>query len=263
MTSGMLLDVEQVNFSYHRAGMRTHAVRDVSLHVGVGEVLGIVGESGCGKSSLARLLVGLAQPTTGRIALDGTELAGHRSRAQRRAVQMVFQDPRSALNPRMSVFQLLDEGWRTHPDIAPVDRRKAAAELVDKVGLDPILLGRTPSQLSGGQAQRVSIARALAISPRLLICDEAVSALDVSVQTQVLKLLADIRRDMNLSMIFISHDLGVVRQISDRVAVMYLGEIVETGPTQEVFENPRHDYTRQLVSAALDLSTEFPSSAAN
>jgi oligopeptide transport system ATP-binding protein len=251
------LSVEDLDFSYLRGGERTHAVKSVSFALAKGEVLGVVGESGCGKSSLARLLVGLAKPDAGRILMAGTDITNARSRAQRRLMQMVFQDPRSALNPRMSLFELLDEGWRTHLDIAPADRKSAAAELLVQVGLDPALLGRKPGQISGGQAQRVAIARALAVSPNVLICDEAVSALDVSVQTQVLKLLAEIRQRMQLTMVFISHDLGVVRQISDRVAVMYFGEIVELGETEQVFDRPAHDYTRQLVSAALDLATDL------
>ena len=256
-TSGAQLQVEGLDFSYMRGGERTHAVKSVDFSLARGEVLGVVGESGCGKSSLARLLVGLARPDAGRILLAGQDITGARSRAQRRLMQMVFQDPRSALNPRMSLFEQINEGWRTHPEIAPDNRRAAAADLLGQVGLDAGLLDRRPSQISGGQAQRVSIARALSVSPELLICDEAVSALDVSVQTQVLRLLADIRERMQLSMIFISHDLGVVRQISDRVAVMYFGEVVELGATEQVFERPAHDYTRQLVSAALDLATEL------
>jgi ABC-type glutathione transport system ATPase component len=262
MSGSALLSVEHLNLTYVRGNRRTHAVKDVSVEVATGEVLGIVGESGCGKSSLARCLAGLAHPESGRILLAGQELGGHRSRAQHRAMQMVFQDPRSALNPRMSVFDLVAEGWRTHRNTAPSKPREAAAALLQRVGLDAELLDRRPGALSGGQAQRVAIARALAVSPELLICDEAVSALDVSVQTQVLALLADIRRQMRLTMIFISHDLGVVRQISDRVAVMYFGEIVEIGPAEEVFDRPRHVYTQKLLSAALDLAVQFPEAVA-
>lgn len=251
-----LLKVEALNFSYFRGGQRTHAVKSVDLILARGEVLGIVGESGCGKSSLARCLVGLSQPDSGSISLSAEQLGRRRRREQHRAIQMVFQDPRSSLNPRMTVFQQINEGWKTHPEVSPPDARKAASDLLARVGLRPEHLDRRPEELSGGQAQRVSIARALAVSPQLLICDEAVSALDVSVQTQVLSLLAEIRRDLNLAIIFISHDLGVVRQISDRVAVMYFGEIVETGETETVFEQPSHDYTRQLLSAALDLTDD-------
>lgn len=249
-----LLRVEGLDFSYARDGRRFAAVRSVDLTVGESEVLGIVGESGCGKSSLARCLVGLTRPDRGTIALGGTALTYNRSREQRRSMQMVFQDPRSSLNPRMSVFEQIEEGWRTHPAIRPADPRKVAASLLSRVELSEAYLDRRPSELSGGQAQRVSIARALAVSPRLLVCDEAVSALDVSVQTQVLKLLYQIREEMNLAMIFISHDLGVVRQISNRVAVMYEGKIVETGPVEDVFQNPQHDYSRALLSSALDMA---------
>lgn len=186
--------------------------------------------------------------------MSGADITHRRSREQRRSMQMVFQDPRSSLNPRMSVFEQIEEGWRTHKAIRPDAPREVASELLARVGLGAAYLDRRPSELSGGQAQRVSIARALAVSPRLLICDEAVSALDVSVQTQVLKLLAEIRAELNLAMIFISHDLGVVRQISDRVAVMYRGEIVEMEPVETLFQNPRHDYSRSLLGSALDMA---------
>ena len=254
MESSALFRTNELEFFYHRGGRRTHAVKSVSFNIDKGEILGIVGESGCGKSSLARLLAGLAMPDSGTMELEGKPLPYRRSRKQRREVQMVFQDPRSALNPRMTVLELISEGWSIHPEIAPADRRQGAVDLLDKVGLGTDLLGRRPDQVSGGQAQRVGIARALAVSPKLLICDEAVSALDVSAQTQVLRLLAKIRQEMQLAIIFISHDLGVVRQISDRVAVMYFGEIVELEATDDVFERPSHDYSRRLVSAALDLS---------
>lgn len=249
-----LLHVDALNFSYSRDGRRFPAVKSVNLDLNAGEVLGVVGESGCGKSSLARCLIGLSRPDSGSITLSGEDVTRRRTREQRRSMQMVFQDPRSSLNPRMSIFQQIEEGWRTHPAIRPNDARGAAAELLDRVGLGEGYLDRRPSELSGGQAQRVSIARALAVSPRLLICDEAVSALDVSVQTQVLKLLADIRKELNLAMIFISHDLGVVRQISDRVAVMYSGEVVEMAPVEQLFQKPEHDYSRALLGSALDMA---------
>lgn len=256
MTASTLLRVAGLDLSYTRAGRTTRAVRDVSFEVAAGEVLAVVGESGSGKSSVAKCIVGLARPDRGTVELAGTPLSrGRRSKEERRRIQMVFQDPRSALDPRMTVFTLIDEGWRAHRAIAPTDRRAAAAALMDSVGLDPALLDRRPSQISGGQAQRVSIARALAIEPELLVCDEAVSALDVSVQTQVLALLADIRRRLNLAMLFITHDLGVVRLIADRVAVMHQGEIVEMGSVDDVFAAPRQEYTQTLLAAALDLAT--------
>jgi ABC-type glutathione transport system ATPase component len=256
--NGPLLAVDRLTLSYARAGRTTLAVDEVSLAVKRGEVLAVVGESGSGKSSLARCIVGLAHPDSGTIELEGSPLGRRRAKEQRRRVQMVFQDPRSALDPRMSVFALLDEGWRTHPSTAPADRRGEAGRLLQSVGLGPELLDRRPSQISGGQAQRVSIARALAVGPELLVCDEAVSALDVSVQTQVLALLAEIRERLQLTMLFITHDLGVVRRIADRVAVMHRGRVVETGTVDDVFRAPTQEYTRELLSAALDLSTTLP-----
>jgi peptide/nickel transport system ATP-binding protein/oligopeptide transport system ATP-binding protein len=170
---------------------------------------------------------------------------------------MVFQDPRAALNPRMTAARLIEEGWRTYPDIAPrTDRRAALLALMERVGLDPALADRRPAALSGGQCQRVSIARALAVRPRVLVCDEAVSALDVSVQAQILSLLAELRASEHVSLLFISHDLGVVRQLADRVAVMHHGEIVEESATEPLFTDPQHPYTRTLLAAALDLTDD-------
>ncbi|MDB5188394.1 MAG: hypothetical protein JWO50_914, partial [Candidatus Kaiserbacteria bacterium] len=186
---------------------------------------------------------------------DGDELPFRRTSAQRRDIQMVFQDPRSSLNPRMSVESIISEAWRAHPEAAPSgSRRQAVLDLLDQVGLPSGILGRRPGQLSGGQCQRVSIARALALSPHLIVCDEAVSALDVSVQAQILQLLSDLRKAHGLSLLFITHDLGVVRQIADRCAVMHNGELVETGPTDEIFTSPRDPYTIELLDAALDIS---------
>lgn len=253
--TGALLEVDGLTLVYSRAGKKLTAVKDVDLVVAPGEVVGVVGESGSGKSSLARCIVGLAKLDSGRVLLNDDSIGERRSLEQRREIQMVFQDPRSALNPRLSVFDLVNEAWKTHPQTAPAgDRRDAVAALLQRVGIGPELLERQPRQLSGGQAQRVSIARALAVKPSLLVCDEAVSALDVSVQTQILALLAAVREEFGLAMVFISHDLGVVRQIADRVAVMYLGEIVETGDTEVVFEAPEHEYTKSLLDAALDLT---------
>lgn len=256
----VMLQIDDLDLKYRRAGRTTHAVKDVTVSVAHGEVLAIVGESGSGKSSLAKCVVGLAAPSHGTMTLDGAPLGARRAREQRRRIQMVFQDPRSSLNPRMTVFQLINEAWNSHRSTAPADRRGAAAALLASVGLGPEYLDRRPGQVSGGQAQRVSIARALAVGPDLLVCDEAVSALDVSVQTQVLALLAEIRERLNLTMIFITHDLGVVRRIADRVAVMYQGEIVELGTVDQVFDDPQHDYTKLLLSAALDLATDLPRS---
>ncbi|MGN9840154.1 ABC transporter ATP-binding protein [Nonomuraea sp. H19] len=257
-----LLEVRDLRVGFGRRGLRRSrefvAVDGVSLTVGHEETVGLVGESGSGKTTLARAVVGLVKPGSGAVLLDGQRLgpAGRRPAALQRAVQMVFQDPRSSLNPRMSVAAIVNEVWRTHPSSAPAgDRTTALHRLLDDVGLDPSVAGHRAGELSGGQCQRVSIARALAVRPRLLVCDEAVSALDVSVQAQVLRLLADLRRRHRLSILFISHDLGVVHQIADRIAVMRRGVFVEEGPATEVLGSPRHEYTRSLLDAALELNT--------
>jgi oligopeptide/dipeptide ABC transporter ATP-binding protein len=225
------------------------AVDGVSFSLAHGETLGLVGESGCGKSTLGRAVMGLYHPTSGEIRYDGSPVQGLPTRAQRRQVQMIFQDPYSSLNPRMSVGQMLGELLRFH-QIVPrdqVDRR--SRELIDLVGLPADALGRRPRQFSGGQRQRIGIARALALEPRVLIADEAVSALDVSVQATIINLLVDLKATLDLSMIFVSHNMAVVRQVSDRVAVMYRGRIVETGSTQQVFQEPAHPYTKLLLSS--------------
>jgi ABC-type glutathione transport system ATPase component len=231
-------------------------VQDVSFELGDREVLALVGESGSGKTTVARSIVGLIKPNAGRIAFEGDDItnAARRSHRQRREIQMVFQDPRSSLNPRMSVRALISEAWKAHPETAPSGSvADALAELLDQVGLPQSVLGRRPSQLSGGQCQRVSIARVLALKPRLIVCDEAVSALDVSVQAQILRLLVDLKQSYGLSLLFITHDLGVVRQIADRVAVMQHGRMVETAPTEQLFTRPEDPYTRELLAAALDI----------
>lgn len=199
------------------------AVDGVSLTVAPDEIVGLVGESGSGKTTVARAIVGLVRPGSGSVLLDGVPLGpvGRRTTAQQRAAQMVFQDPRSSLSPRMTVAAIINEAWRTHPESAPPgDRTAAVHRLLDDVGLDASVARHRADELSGGQCQRVSIARALAVRPRLLVCDEAVSALDVSVQAQILRLLVDLRERHHLAMLFISHDLGVVHQIADRIAVM-------------------------------------------
>lgn len=234
------------------------AVDGVSLTVAPEETVGLVGESGSGKTTVARAVVGLVRPDSGSITLGGRALgpAGRRPAGLQRAVQMVFQDPRSSLNPRMTVAAVIDEAWRTHPSAAPDgDRTTALDRLLDDVGLDAEVARRRASELSGGQCQRVSIARALAAKPQLLVCDEAVSALDVSVQAQVLRLLVDLRERHHVSMLFISHDLGVVHQIADRIAVMRSGVLVEQGPAADVLGCPQHEYTRSLLDAALELNT--------
>jgi peptide/nickel transport system ATP-binding protein len=228
------------------------AVSDANLTLGDGEFLGIVGESGSGKSTLARLVIGLETPSAGRITMAGRDVtAGTTADAahRRRFAQMVFQDPQSALNPRRRVGSLVTQALEIGPPLSNRERRTRAEAILAAVGLAPETADRYPAQLSGGQKQRVNIARALAAEPRLLVADEIVSGLDVSVQAQIMDLLLRLRRERGFSMLFIAHDLSVVRHLCDRVAVMYRGEIVETGPTEAVFANPAHDYTRTLLAA--------------
>lgn len=225
------------------------AVRDVSLSVGRGEIVGIVGESGSGKTSLARCVAGYRTATSGTVAIDGQPVTAGRSPQDRRRVQMVFQDPYSSLNPRMTVRQALREPVTVHR-LRPPDQVEARVEeLMDRVGLDRRYLDARPRQLSGGQRQRASIARALALEPEILVADEPVSALDVSVQAVVLNLLADLRESLGMSILFISHDIAVVAHLCDRVVVMSDGRVVESGPVDDVFLRPQHDYTRQLLAA--------------
>lgn len=225
------------------------AIDGVSLDLKSGETLGLVGESGCGKSTLGRTLVGLYKTTAGTIALNGKVVGEERTLEERRSVQMVFQDPFSSLNPRMTVGQVLREAINFHK-LVPADKvEERCQELLSIVGLPKDALKSYPRQFSGGQRQRIGIARALALEPKILIADEVVSALDVSVQASVVNLLMDLKRDLGLTMLFISHNIAVVRQVSDRIAVMYLGRIVEVGPTEQVFNNPSHPYTKLLLSS--------------
>jgi len=238
-----------------RLGRRrvVHALDGVSVGLRRGEMLGLVGESGSGKSTLGRLLLRLEEPSAGRVLVEGTDLADLRPRELRRfrrTMQMVFQDPYGSLNPRMRVDQLVSEAWDVHPETAPESRRQRVSELLELVGLRDSDRHKHIHQFSGGQRQRIAIARALAPRPSILVCDEPVSALDVSIQAQIVNLLRDIQAEMDLSCVFISHDLAVVRHIADRVAVLYLGRIAEEGPTRELFERPRHPYTAALLSAA-------------
>ena len=230
---------------------RVHAVNGVDLIIHRGETLGLVGESGCGKSTLSRALVGLA-PSSGRIQLDGRDLAGLRGPSRmdyRRRVQMVFQEPHASLNPRQTVGETLAEVLRVHRACPAADVPVRVATLLEAVGLSPAFAGRRPHGLSGGQCQRVGIARALALDPDLIIADEAVSALDVSIQAQILNLFMELQQARGLALLFVSHDLAVVRHLCQQVAVMYLGRLVEVGPTSEVLGRPRHPYTRALVAA--------------
>jgi oligopeptide/dipeptide ABC transporter ATP-binding protein len=229
--------------------MTLHAVDGVDLRIGRGEALALVGESGSGKSTLARALAGLLRPDRGEIKLDGRALPGRRSRADQRKIQMVFQDPYSSLNPRLTVGSMLRELLRVH-HVVPRDQVEARCrELLGLVGLGDDALAAHPRQFSGGQRQRVAIARALALRPELLVADEPVSALDVSVQATILNLLQELRGELGLTLLLISHNLAVVRHLCDRVAVMYLGRIIETAPTETLFAAPRHPYTAGLLAA--------------
>ena len=225
------------------------AVDDVDMVVFKGEVLGLVGETGCGKSTLARCIAGLYEQTSGEIRLDGQALSAKRAAAVRRRIQVVFQDPYSSLNPRMTVSQTVGEILRVHGNVPRREIAAAVDEPLGLVGFPTGLKNAYPRSLSGGLRQRVSIARALAASPEILLADEPVSALDVSVQATILNLLDDLRKRLGLTMLLITHDMAVVRHLSDRVAVMYLGRIVETAPAEELFTNPRHPYTVALLSA--------------
>ncbi|WP_380285582.1 ABC transporter ATP-binding protein [Kitasatospora purpeofusca] len=229
------------------------AVDGVSFDLMQGETLGVVGESGCGKSTLAKVLMNLEPATGGSVRYKGEEisrLSGSALKAVRRNIQMVFQDPYTSLNPRMTVGDIIGEPFEIHPEVAPKgDRRKAVQDLLDVVGLNPEYINRYPHQFSGGQRQRIGIARGLALKPEVIICDEPVSALDVSVQAQVINLLEQLQSEFNLSYMFIAHDLSIVRHISNRVGVMYLGKLVEIGTDREIYDHATHPYTQALLSA--------------
>ncbi|MFT5484324.1 MAG: oligopeptide/dipeptide ABC transporter ATP-binding protein [Halieaceae bacterium] len=235
-----------------RTGTFNRAVDGVSLDIFPGETMGLVGESGCGKSTLGRCIARLYQPTSGQIEFNGTDLTKLSSKQllpHRRDIQMIFQDPMESLNARHTVGEIIEEPLLIHKIADRSGRRKRVAELLDIVGLPARSATRYPFEFSGGQRQRIGIARSIALNPKLVICDEAVSALDVSIQSQILNLLLDLQAEFNLSYLFIAHDLAVVKHISDRMAIMYLGKIAESGHSEDVYRQPRHPYTRSLISA--------------
>jgi oligopeptide transport system ATP-binding protein len=260
--TGAILEVANVSKAYPvrqgllfgRGAEALQAVDDVSFSLSHGEALGIVGESGCGKSTLARVLMGLEKPTGGEVRFQGRNLfalAPQELREVRRHIQIVLQDPYTSLNPRMTIGEALTEPFEIHPGLCPRQQRRARVrELLEMVGLRGDFARRYPHQFSGGQRQRIVVARALAVRPEILVCDEPVSSLDVSAQAQILSLLRSLQRELNLTYVFIAHDLSVVRYVSDRIAVMYLGRIVEVGDKADVCAHPSHPYTQALFSAA-------------
>ncbi len=256
MTAEPLLALRGLAVHFPAAPLPIRAVDGVDLDLRVGETLALVGESGCGKTTLARAITGLEAPSAGSVRFAGRELVGLSGRARRavcRQLQLVFQDPYASLNPRMTVAAILGEPLRLHKRLPRAETEARVCALMERVGLDPALRRHYPHQFSGGQRQRISIARALAVEPQLVICDEAVSALDVSIQAQILNLLQDLQDELGLAYLFITNDLGVVRHLADRVAVMYLGQIVEQGSAEAVFRAPQHPYTEVLLASVPSL----------
>ncbi|WP_432762580.1 dipeptide ABC transporter ATP-binding protein [Neorhizobium vignae] len=258
MTDNTMLEVRNIKRDYELPGglfkpkKIIHAVKGVSFKLERGKTLAIVGESGCGKSTLARMLTFIDEPTGGDLLIDNKKVdtrPGHLTQDMRQKVQIVFQNPYGSLNPRQKIGDVLGEPLAINTDMSAAERRDRASEMLTKVGLGPEHYNRYPHMFSGGQRQRIAIARALMMNPKLLVLDEPVSALDLSVQAQVLNLLADLQDEFNLTYVFISHDLSVVRYIADEVMVMYFGEAVEYGTREEVFSDPKHDYTRTLFKA--------------
>lgn len=259
----VVLSVRNLTVEYRsKGGDRVFAVSDVSLDARRGETVGLVGESGCGKSSVAKAILQLPPPTSGSVVLDGSELVGVRGaalRRHRRKLQMIFQDPVSSLNPLRRVEDIVAEGLRIHGVRSEEDIRARTVAMIERVGLDPdTALERRPHEFSGGQCQRISIARAMVLDPELVICDEPVSALDVSVQAQIINLLEEMKQRYRLTLVFIAHDLAVVKNVSDQVVVMYLGKICEVADSDELFTAPAHPYTRALISAVPEPDPDAP-----
>ncbi|CTQ54999.1 Glutathione import ATP-binding protein GsiA [Roseibium album] len=265
MSDDAILKVRDVYRTYDikgglfKKGSQLTAVKGVSLDVKRGTTLAVVGESGCGKSTLARMLTMIDAQTSGSIEIDGLPIDISKtgiSKEMRQKVQIVFQNPYGSLNPRQKIGHVLEEPLLLNTDMPAAERRDLALQMLEKVGLQPEHYGRYPHMFSGGQRQRIAIARAIMMKPKLLVLDEPVSALDLSVQAQILNLLADLQDEMGLTYVFISHDLSVVRYIADKVMVMYFGEVVEYGTREEVFENPQHDYTKTLFAATPNADVE-------
>jgi len=244
---------------FRRGGETVQAVDGVTLEIRRGETLGIVGETGCGKSTLARCITRLYDLTSGRVVFDGediSQLSRRKLRPFRREMQVIFQDPYNSLNPRRRVGSIIGDPLAVHGAAGGAERRRRVQELMELVGLNPEHFNRFPAEFSGGQRQRIGVARALALHPKLIVCDEPVSALDVSIQAQIINLLADLQQELGLTYLFIAHDLSVVRHVSNRIAVMYLGKVVELAPTRDIFARPLHPYTNALLSAIPEIDDE-------